>query len=57
LIGMGTHSGTVAAASDWDGGMEIMAVRASRADSFERLLHDSGKSRFLLQPFAAVRCM
>jgi erythromycin esterase-like protein len=54
---MGTHSGTVADASDWDGGMEIMAVRASRADSFERLLHDSGKSRFLLQPFAAVRCM
>jgi erythromycin esterase-like protein len=48
LIGMGTHSGTVAAAGDWDGEMEIMRVNPSRADSFERLCHDSGNKRFLL---------
>ena len=48
LIGFGTHSGTVAAATDWDGGMEIKRVNPSRADSYERLCHDSGKQRFLL---------
>jgi erythromycin esterase-like protein len=48
LIGMGTHSGTVAAASDWDGPMEIKPVMPSRADSVERLCHDSGVERFLL---------
>ncbi|RUY36576.1 erythromycin esterase family protein, partial [Mesorhizobium sp. M7A.F.Ca.CA.002.07.1.1] len=48
LIGMGTHSGTVAAASDWDGEMEVKQVRASHADSYERLCHDSLVSRFLL---------
>jgi erythromycin esterase-like protein len=30
LIGFGTHSGTVAAASDWDGPMEVKQVLASR---------------------------
>jgi len=48
LIGFGTHSGTVAAASDWDGAMEIKTVRPSLADSYERLCHDSGVGRFLL---------
>lgn len=48
LIGMGTHSGTVAAASDWDGKMEVKQIRASHADSYERLCHDSLVSRFLL---------
>ena len=48
LIGMGTHSGTVAAASDWDGEMEIKKVRPSRGDSIERLCHDSEMPRFLL---------
>jgi erythromycin esterase-like protein len=48
LIGMGTHSGTVAAASDWDGEMEIKMVKASRGDSVERLCHDSQVPRFLL---------
>jgi protein-L-isoaspartate(D-aspartate) O-methyltransferase len=48
LIGFGTHTGTVAAASDWDGPMEIKQVRPSRNDSYERLAHDSGRSRFLL---------
>jgi protein-L-isoaspartate(D-aspartate) O-methyltransferase len=48
LIGMGTHAGTVACASDWDGEMEIKPVRPSRRDSVERLFHDSGVQRLLL---------
>jgi erythromycin esterase-like protein len=48
LIGMGTHTGTVAAASDWDGEMELKRVRPSREDSYERLCHESGVARFLL---------
>jgi erythromycin esterase-like protein len=48
LIGFGTHTGTVAAASDWDGDMEIKRVRPSHRDSVERLCHDSKIGRFLL---------
>ena len=48
LIGFGTHCGTVAAAHDWDGEMEVMRVNPSRRDSYERLCHDSGIPRFLL---------
>jgi erythromycin esterase-like protein len=48
LIGLGTHRGTVAAAHDWDGAMEVMDVRPSLAGSYERLSHDSGVPRFLL---------
>jgi erythromycin esterase-like protein len=48
LIGFGTHTGTVAAASDWDGDMEVKRVRPSQRDSYERLCHDSGVPRFLL---------
>jgi protein-L-isoaspartate(D-aspartate) O-methyltransferase len=48
LIGFGTHTGTVAAASDWDGDMQVMRVRPSHADSYERLFHDSDVPRFLL---------
>ena len=48
LIGFGTHSGTVAAATDWDGDMEVKRVRPSRGDSYERLCHDAGVPRFLL---------
>ncbi len=35
LIGFGTHTGTVAAASDWDGPMEIKEVRPSHSQSYE----------------------
>lgn len=49
LIGFGTHTGTVAAASDWDGEMEVMRVRPSRADSYERLFHDAGVERGLVE--------
>src|SRR5918997_1643767 len=48
LIGFGTHTGTVAAAADWGGHMEVKRVRPSRSDSYERLCHDAGVPRFLL---------
>jgi len=49
LIGLGTHAGQVACASDWDGEMEIKDVRPSLPDSIERLCHDSGRPAFLLE--------
>jgi protein-L-isoaspartate(D-aspartate) O-methyltransferase len=48
LVGFGTHSGTVAAADDWDEPMEVKAVRPSLPDSYERMCHDAGVPRFLL---------
>ena len=48
LIGFGTHRGTVAAADDWDEPMKIKQVRSSLPDSYERVSHDSGVSRLLL---------
>lgn len=48
LIGFGTHTGTVSAATDWDGERETKSVNPSRRDSYERLCHDSGVKRFLL---------
>jgi protein-L-isoaspartate(D-aspartate) O-methyltransferase len=48
LIGMGTHAGKVAAATDWDGEFEIKRVNPSRPDSYERQFHDAGIPRFLL---------
>jgi len=48
LIGFGTHTGTVAAATDWDDDMEVKRVNPSRRDSYERLCHDAGIERFLL---------
>ncbi len=48
LIGFGTDRGTVAAASDWDGPMEIKQVRPAHDDSYERLCRDSGVGRFLV---------
>jgi erythromycin esterase-like protein len=48
LIGFDTHSGSVAAASDWDGPMEVKEVRPSRADSVERQFHESGLPRAVL---------
>ncbi|NOJ50883.1 protein-L-isoaspartate(D-aspartate) O-methyltransferase [Bradyrhizobium archetypum] len=49
LVGFSTHTGTVAAASDWDGEMEVMQVRPSRPDSYERLFHDAGVTRGLVE--------
>ena len=47
-IGFGTDSGTVAAASDWDGPMEVKEVQPSQRGSYERLFHDVGLPGFLL---------
>jgi protein-L-isoaspartate(D-aspartate) O-methyltransferase len=38
-IGFGTNDGTVAAASAWDGPMQIMNVRPAHPQSYERLFH------------------
>jgi protein-L-isoaspartate(D-aspartate) O-methyltransferase len=48
LVGFGTHSGTVAAASEWDGPMEIKSVRPSLPNSYEQLCHATGHARFML---------
>jgi erythromycin esterase-like protein len=48
LIGFGTHGGTVAAATDWDGPMEVKHINPSRPDSYERVAHDTGVPQFLL---------
>ena len=54
LIGFGTHAGTVACATDWDAPMEVKAVRPSLAGSYERMSHDAGVPRFLLDLREAV---
>lgn len=48
LVGFGTHTGTVAAASDWDGPMEVKRVRPSHPESVERVSHESGVPAFVL---------
>ena len=48
LIGLGTHTGTVACASDWDGPIEVKPVRPSLPESQERQSHNAGMGRFLL---------
>lgn len=48
LIGFGTHTGTVAAASDWDAPMQVMNVRPSRADSYEQQFHLAGVTRCMV---------
>jgi erythromycin esterase-like protein len=49
LIGFGTHTGTVAAATDWGEEMEVKRVNPSRPDSVERLFHEAGVSPALVQ--------
>lgn len=48
LVGFGTHRGTVAAASEWGGEMEVKQVRPSHERSYERLCHRSDVPNFLL---------
>jgi protein-L-isoaspartate(D-aspartate) O-methyltransferase len=47
-IGFGTDHGTVAAASDWDGPLEIKKVRPSHPQSHEHQFHSSGVNGLLL---------
>lgn len=52
LIGFGTNSGTVAAATNWDGRMEVKSVRPAIAKSYERQCHavseETGYRHFML---------
>ena len=47
-VGFGTDAGTVAAASNWDGPMEVKSVLPSIAESYERCCHDAGIPSFSL---------
>jgi erythromycin esterase-like protein len=47
-IGFSTYSGTVTAATDWDGPAETKGVRPGLAGSYEELFHGVGAARFLL---------
>lgn len=47
-IGFGTDHGSVAAASYWDGPMEIKDVRPSHERSYEFLCHETGTDHFML---------
>jgi protein-L-isoaspartate(D-aspartate) O-methyltransferase len=47
-IGFGTDNGTVAAASDWDGPMEVKALRPAMDRSYERLFHETTLPGFSL---------
>jgi len=55
LLGFGTDHGTVAAASDWGAPMQVMDVRPSHAESYERLFHDAGVPALLLPVGPAAR--
>jgi erythromycin esterase-like protein len=48
LVGFTTYTGTVTAASDWDGPAHRKHVRPALAGSYERLFHETGIPRFLL---------
>jgi protein-L-isoaspartate(D-aspartate) O-methyltransferase len=55
LVGFGTHQGSVAAAHDWGEPMEIMAVRPSHPESYERLFHDAGTAALFLPLAGSAR--
>jgi erythromycin esterase-like protein len=42
LVGFSTYSGTVTAATDWNGPAESKRIRPALPDSFENLFHDCG---------------
>lgn len=57
LIGFGTDHGTVAAASEWSGPMEVKQVQPSHIDSYERVCHEVQTDNFLLplrQPLQSI---
>ncbi len=55
LLGFTTHTGTVTAATDWDGPAELKQVVASRPDSVERLLHEASVASGLPQLLLPLR--
>ena len=54
-IGQGTDHGTVAAASDWEGAMEIKHVRPAHPDSYERLMHLAEMDAFFSAAFKIAK--
>jgi protein-L-isoaspartate(D-aspartate) O-methyltransferase len=48
VVGFGTDHGTVAAATDWDGPMEVKRVRPAHPESYERVCHDAEVAAFTL---------
>ncbi len=48
LIGFTTYTGTVTAASDWDGPAERKRVRPALKESYEALFHKTDSANFLL---------
>ncbi|MGA7917884.1 MAG: erythromycin esterase family protein [Candidatus Acidiferrales bacterium] len=48
LVGFSTYSGTVTAASEWDGPAERKDVRPALTGSYESVFHQSGIPKFLL---------
>jgi erythromycin esterase-like protein len=56
LIGFTTYSGTVTAASNWDGPAERKQVRPARPDSYEGFFHQVGIPAFslLLEPHTQI---
>ena len=48
LVGFGTDHGTVAAAHEWDGAMQVMSVRPAHPQSYEALCHATGHPAFFL---------
>ncbi len=56
LLGFSTYSGTVTAASGWDGAAERKRVRPALAGSYEALFHETGHTELsLLTADAAAR--
>ncbi|MGC9527911.1 MAG: erythromycin esterase family protein [Limnospira sp.] len=47
-VGFTTHTGTVAAASDWDAPVQLKRVRPSMGNSYENLFHRTQMERFWL---------
>jgi erythromycin esterase-like protein len=48
LVGFSTYTGSVTAASNWDGPAEHKRVRPALPESYEALFHDVGMPRFML---------
>jgi protein-L-isoaspartate(D-aspartate) O-methyltransferase len=55
LVGFGTDHGTVAAAHQWDGPMDVIRVRSSHPDSYEALCHAAERPAFSLPLRAPAR--
>jgi erythromycin esterase-like protein/adenine/guanine phosphoribosyltransferase-like PRPP-binding protein len=48
LVGFTTNTGTVTAATEWDGPAHRRRVRPAMAGSYEHVFHETGVARFLL---------